>query len=485
MSSPPLHRLRDRDARRPRGFATRQLHAGTLGSTDTPPGSPRATPVHLSAGFVFDDFAQAHARFSGEDESGDVYTRHGNPSARSVERRLAALEAGDGGEAGHAGGTDAAGAEAIFVGSGMAAISGTLTGLLNSGDHLCASSSIYEGTRALLDEHLARFGVTVTFVDRPQDLDAWRAAFTDRTRAAFVETIPNPLNDVSDIAGIAEIAHAHGAPLIVDNTLATPYLCRPLEHGADVVVHSASKFLAGHGTVLGGFIVVGGSFPWDGGRFPQISEALATGSLPSGPGRDSLADYLRGLVIPRLGGVASPLNAFLVEQGLETLSLRMERQSANALRIAGHLASHPLVERVDYSGLPTSPHHRTANRYLGSGYGAVLSVTLTGGLEAARALHDSLEIFTRMTHLGDVRSLVLHPATTTHVQRTAGELAERGVGPGLLRLSIGIEDVEDLLADLEQALASITLAAPTHGVPTHGARADAPAVLAVAGGEGR
>lgn len=425
---------------RGRAFSTRAL------STTTTPGdghAARATPIYLTAGFVLDDFDHAHARFAGESEDdGFVYTRHGNPTTRTVEARLASLEGGD---------------EAILLASGQAAVAATLLGLLSAGDRLVSSASIYEGTKGLILEHLGRFGIGVDFVGDPADPAAWEAAITDRTRAAFGESIPNPRNDVLDIPTVAGIAHRHGIPLVVDNTLATPALLRPLEHGADVVVHSASKFLAGHGAALGGAIVLAPADRWDQSRYPQLAERTGPDGLTAldRGGDRAFAIYLRDLVVPRLGAAPSPINAFLIGQGLETLAPRVERQSENAATIAAFLAERPEVARVDYAGLPGSPHHATARRLLGDGRGSVFAVTLAGVSFAARAVFDAVEVFTRMTHLGDVRSLILHPASTTHLPRTPAELESSGIGPGLPRLSVGIEDVQDLLADLAQALDAI------------------------------
>ncbi|WP_255447283.1 O-acetylhomoserine aminocarboxypropyltransferase/cysteine synthase family protein [Schumannella soli] len=420
------------------GFSTRQLHAGD--QSDAQHGS-RTTPIFLTAGFELDDFDAAGALFSGE-RDGYVYSRHGNPTAAAAERRIAALEGGD---------------DAILVASGQGAVAGALLGLLNAGDHLVASASIYEGTRGLLGEHLERFGVTISYVTAPHDPAAWEAAITPSTRVLFGESIPNPKNDVLDIAAVAEVGHRHGVPLVVDNTLATPYLVRPLEHGADVVVHSASKFLAGHGSVLGGFIVTGHGFDWGAGGYPQLSERRGSDGRTAVErhGDQAYVRYLRELVVPRFGAVPSPLHAFLIQQGIETLSLRVQRQSASALAVARFLEAQPEIASVDYAGLDSSPHHAVAERYFTAGYGSVFAITLAGGRPAARALYDALEIFTRMTHLGDVRSLILHPSTTTHVLRTDAEKREAGIGEGLLRLSIGLEDVDDLVADLERGLAAI------------------------------
>ncbi len=424
------------------GFATRQLHAG---EEHDGPHRPRATPIYLTAGFVFDDFDQGHARFAGTDE-GFSYTRVGNPTNVAAERRIADLESGVG---------------AVLVGSGQAAVATTLLSLVSAGDHVLSSSSIYEGTRELLRDDLARLGVSVDFVHDPNDLAAWDAGIRPHTKLLFAESIPNPKNDVLDIAALAALAHGRGLPLVIDNTLATPYLLRPIEHGADIVVHSASKFLAGHGTVLGGVVVDGGTFPWGehADAYPQLASERGIDGLTfvERSPRTAFVDFARRVAM-RYGPAPSPINAFLILQGIETLSLRVQRQSTTALRLATWLEQHPGVEAVDYSGLPSSPHHALATRYLPRGQGAVLAVTVRGGIQAARVFTDSLRIFTRMTHLGDVRSLVLHPATTTHVLRDEQQLAASGIGPGLLRLSIGLEEPEDLVADLDRALAAVAAA---------------------------
>lgn len=408
------------------GFSTRQLHEGAAEDAL----HARRTPIYLTAGFSFDSFDEARDRFAGAD--GYTYTRVGNPTTDAVERRLAALEGG---------------AEALLVGSGQAAVSVALLALASAGDHVVAAASLYEGTRNLLLENLARLGITTTFVEDADDPLAWEDAITPRTRVVLVESIPNPRNDVVDLRLVADVAHRAGVPLVVDNTFATPYLLRPIEHGADVVVHSASKFLAGHGAVIAGAIVDAGRFDWSArsGAFPHLAATSAA------PGRAFLA-YARDVVAGRMGPTVSPLTAFLLEQGLETLSLRVRHQSRSALVVARWLEGRPEIESVDYSGLASSPSHSLAQRYLPRGQGSVFSFTLRGGAEAARRFTDALALFTRMTHLGDVRSLVLHPASTTHTGRTEAERAAAGIGPGLLRLSIGIEDVEDLLADLEAGL---------------------------------
>ncbi len=389
------------------GFATQQLHAAGPAA----PVNPRALPIYLTAGFVLDDFDQAAELF--ETGDGYSYTRVGNPTAEAVEQRVAALEGG---------------AHGLLVGSGQAALAVTILGLVRSGEHIVSASSIYEGSRGFFVENLPRLGIETDFVADAGDPRAWERLIRPTTRALFAESISNPKNEVVDLAAIAEVAHAHGIPLIVDNTLATPYLLRPLEHGADIVIHSASKFLAGHGAVLGGVVV------------------------DDDPGRIA---YLRDSVALRFGPTPSPLNAFLINQGIETLSLRVERQSANALGVARWLEQQPEVHSVDYSGLESNPFHSLAERYLPDGQGSVFSFTLRGGIEAARRFVNALEVFTHMTHLGDVRSLILHPTTTSHNQRSDDQLSQAGIWPGTLRVSIGIEHLPDLIRDLDRGLTAV------------------------------
>ena len=389
------------------GFATQQLHAGSAPANV----NPRALPIYLTAGFVLDGFDQATELFATGD--GYSYTRVANPTTNAVEQRVAALEQG---------------AFGLLVGSGQAALAVTILGLVQSGGHIVSASSIYEGSRGFFLENLPRLGIETAFVTEANDPEAWERAIQPNTRALFAESIPNPKNEIFDIAAIAEVAQRHGIPLIIDNTLATPYLVRPLEHGADIVIHSASKFLAGHGAVLGGVIV--------------DNDAERIG-------------YMRETVALRFGPTPSPLNAFLINQGIETLSLRVERQSANALGVARWLEQQPEIHSVDYSGLEANPYHALAQRYLPDGQGSVFSFTLRGGIDAARVFVNALEVFTHMTHLGDVRSLILHPTTTSHNLRTDEQLSQAGIWPGTLRVSIGIEDLPDLLADLERGLAKV------------------------------
>ena len=343
--------------------------------------------------------------------------------------------------------------------SGQAAVTVALLGLLRAGDRILASRSIYEGSRGLFRENFANLGIGVDFVDDPGDLDEWRSRIQPTTRVLFGESIPNPKNDLLDISGVADVAHEAGLPLVIDSTLATPYLVRPIDFGADVVVHSTSKFLAGHGSALGGVVIDGGRFDWSArpALFPQLtrpSAALGGRSFVQRFGDRAYVEYARTVIAARFGPTLSPLHAFLLQQGIETLSLRIERHSANALEVARWLEEQPEVAGVDYSGLESSPHHGLAKRYLPRGQGSVFGFTLVGGEAAARAVVDAVQLFTRMTHLGDVRSLILHPATTTHSLLSGDELRANGIHPGLLRLSIGIEDVDDLLRDLAQALAA-------------------------------
>jgi len=420
------------------GFATRQLHGGSVEPHGGP--RPRVTPIYLTAGFTHEDFDQAVDHFSSGD--GYSYTRVANPTTEAVERRVAELEGG---------------AEALLVGSGQAALAVTMLGLLSAGDHIVSAASLYEGTRGFFTDNLLQLGIETDFVSDAGNMSEWLRAIRPTTRALFVESIPNPKNDIVDLAAIAEIAHDHGIPLIVDNTLATPYLLRPLEHGADIVIHSASKFLAGHGAVLGGLIVDNGQFVASSGFFPQIVRPGRLGgpSFAERAGGRARIAYLREVAALRFGPTPSPINAFLIGQGIETLSLRVSRQSANALGVASWLEQQPEVHSVDYSGLESNPFHALARRYLPNGQGSVFSFTLRGGIDAAKRFVNALGVFTHMTHLGDVRSLVLHPSTTSHSLRTAEELSQAGIWPGTLRVSIGIEDLPDLIADLERGLAAV------------------------------
>ncbi|MHA7987690.1 O-acetylhomoserine aminocarboxypropyltransferase/cysteine synthase family protein [Rathayibacter sp. CAU 1779] len=418
-------------------FETRQVHAGERYDGVF---RPRITPIYLSAGYVFDDFDQAEARFAGDD-AGFFYARSGNPTNAVAEARLTSLESGK---------------AAVLTASGQAATASTLLSLVGSGDHIVSSPSVYEGSKGLMGDAFARLGVTVDYVNDADDLAEWDALIRDTTRLLFAETIPNPKNDVLDIEGVAGVADRHGLPLVIDNTVATPYLVRPLEYGANVVVHSTSKFLTGHATSLGGVVVDGGSFDWahHADRYPQFQAPFRIGreSWTERYGETAFAEYTRARPLAAFGPTASPLSSFLLLQGLETLSLRMERHCANALAVAEWLERQPEVRYVDYSGLASSRYHDRARRYLPNGYGSVFGFCVEGGRAAARQVLDAFELFTRMTHIGDVRSLAIHPASTTHAKISAAERAAAGIDDGLIRLSIGVESARDLIDDLDQAL---------------------------------
>lgn len=423
------------------GFDTRQVHAG---EAEEPGYGSRTTPIHLTAGFRLASFEESTRRFGGEDD-GHTYSRNLNPTNGVAERRIAALEGGVG---------------AIVLASGQAAISAAVLGIVTHGERFVSTASVYSGTRILFGRSFARFGVGVDYVDDPADEAQWEAAIGPDTKAIFTESIPNPKNDVVDIAAIARIADRHGLPLIVDNTIATPYLVRPFEHGAHIVIHSGTKFLSGHGAAISGIIVDGGRFDWAGSprSYPGITDA----PLPGAPsvldvhGERAYEQFLRAGIVNDLGAALSPIHGFLLQQGIETLSLRMERHLESARTVAEWLATHPAVEDVDYAGLPGHPQHEIAQRVLGGRSGSVFAVTVRGGRAGAEIFIDSLRVFSRMTNIGDVRSMALHPATTTHLSFTPELREQLGIADGLVRLSIGIETVADLIADLDAALAAVT-----------------------------
>ncbi|MFN8034644.1 MAG: bifunctional o-acetylhomoserine/o-acetylserine sulfhydrylase [Acidimicrobiia bacterium] len=419
------------------GFETRQIHAGAQADPAT---GARAVPIYQTTSFVFRDTEHA-ANLFGLAELGNIYTRIMNPTQDVFEQRLAALDGGVG---------------ALATSSGQAAQAIALLNLAENGGHVVASASLYGGTYNQLHYTFPKLGVEVSFVDDPDDLAAWRAAIRPNTKAFYGESIGNPKGDVLDIAGISSVAHEHGIPLVIDNTLATPYLLQPLRHGADIVTYSATKFIGGHGTSIGGIIVDGGTFDYEGsGRFPNFTEpepsyhGLAFSQLPEAlwPARYILKarlTYQRDI-----GAAVSPFNAFLFLQGLETLSLRMERHSENALAVARWLEGRDEVEWVAYPGLASSKWNARAQEYLSNGAGAIVAFGIKGGLEAGRRFIDSLELFSHLANVGDVRSLAIHPASTTHQQLTPEEQVTAGVTPDLVRLSVGIESLEDILADLE------------------------------------
>ena len=423
-------------------FETRQFHAG---QQPDPATGARALPIYQTTSFVFPDAGTAAARFALQD-LGPIYTRIGNPTQSVVEDRVASLEGGVG---------------ALLVASGQAAETFAILNIAEAGDHVVASASLYGGTYNLLHYTLPKLGIETTFVTDPHDPQAWRDAVRPNTKLFFGETIPNPQSDVLDIETVAGIAHEVGVPLIVDNTIATPYLIRPLEWGADIVVHSATKYLGGHGTAIGGVIVDGGSFDFaqHPERFPNyntpdpsyhglvFARDLGVGGLF--PVNLSFILKARVQLLRDLGSAISPFNAFLIAQGLETLSLRIERHVENAQKVAQWLEARDDVVRVHYAGLPSSRWHANAQKYAPRGAGAVLAFEIDGGAEAGKAFVDALELHSNVANIGDVRSLVIHPASTTHSQLTPEEQALSGVTPGLVRLAVGIEHIDDILADLD------------------------------------
>ncbi len=419
------------------GFETRQIHAGAQPDPTT---GARAVPIYQTTSYTFRDTAHAAALF-GLQELGNIYTRIMNPTQAVFEERIAALEGG---------------VAALAVASGQAAESLALLNLAENGGHIVSSASLYGGTYNLFHYTLPKLGIEVTFVDDPDDLDAWRAAVRPSTKAFYAETLGNPKGDVLDFEGVAAVAHGHGIPLVVDNTLATPYLCQPLRHGADVIVHSATKFLGGHGTSIGGVIVDGGAFDYEGsGRFPAFTEpdpsyhGLVFGELPEALFAARFVLKVRLQYLRDLGPAVAPLNSFLFLQGVETLSLRMERHVENATAVASWLEARDEVAWVAYPGLESSRWHERQQRYLPNGGGAILSFGIEGGAEAGMRFIEGLELFSHLANVGDVRSLAIHPASTTHSQLTEAEQTTTGVSADLVRLSVGIESLADILADLE------------------------------------
>lgn len=419
-------------------FETKQVHAGQQPDPTT---KARALPIYQTTSYVFDDTAHAAALF-GLEVPGNIYTRIGNPTTDVVEQRIAALEGG---------------VAALFLSSGQAAETFAILNLACAGDHIVSSARLYGGTYNLFHYSLAKLGVEVTFVEDPDDLDAWQSAVRPNTKAFFAETISNPQIDILDTPAVAGVAHANGIPLIVDNTIATPYLIQPLAQGADVVVHSATKYLGGHGSAIAGVIVDGGTFDWTRGRFPGFTtpDPSYHGVVYAELGPPAYALKARVQLLRDLGSAASPFNAFLVAQGLETLSLRIERHVANAQRVAEFLEGHDGVLSVNYPGLPSSPWHERAKKLAPKGTGAVLAFELAGGLEAGRAFVNALQLHSHVANIGDVRSLVIHPASTTHAQLSPAEQLSTGVTPGLVRLAVGIEGIDDILADLELGFAAV------------------------------
>jgi O-acetylhomoserine (thiol)-lyase len=418
------------------GFRTRALHAG--GSPDPTTGA-RAVPIYQTTSFVFEDSADAANLFALQ-KYGNVYSRIGNPTVAAFEERIASLEGGIG---------------AVATSSGQAAEFLTFAALVEAGDRIVSASGLYGGTVTQLDGTLRRFGVDTTFVAE-DDIDAYAAAVTARTKLIYTELVGNPSGRIADLAGLADLARSHGIPLVVDSTTATPYLSRPLDHGADIVLHSATKFLGGHGTTLGGVIVESGRFDWGNGTFPRMTEPVASyGGLRywENFGEYAFCTRLRAEQLRDIGAVLSPHSAFLLLQGVETLPQRMDEHVRNARRVAEWLNADPRVAWVNYAGLPDHVHHERAARYLPRGPGAVFSFGVRGGRVAGQRFVESVELCSHLANIGDVRTLVIHPASTTHQQLSDERLVAGGVTADLVRISVGIEDVEDILWDLDQALA--------------------------------
>ena len=422
-------------------FETKQVHAGQTPDIAT---NARALPIYQTTSYTFNSTEHAAALF-GLAEPGNIYTRIMNPTQDTVEQRIAALEGG---------------VAALFLASGQAAETFAILNIANNGDHIVSSPRLYGGTYNLFHYTLPKLGIEVTFVENPDDLESWRAAAQPNTKAFFAETISNPQIDVLDIPGVSGVAHEVGVPLIVDNTVATPYLLNPIAHGADVVVHSATKYIGGHGTAIGGAIVDGGTFDWEAhaDRFPLLTEPDAAyhgaiwteAAKPLGP----IAFALRARVklLRDIGAAVAPQNAFLFIQGLETLPLRIRQHTENAAKVADFLNGHPLVTRTIFPGLQTGETRRRADAYLSGGYGALVGFELEGGVAAGRAFIDALGLFHHVANIGDARSLAIHPASTTHQQLSPAEQLAAGVTPGYIRLSVGIEHPDDIIADLRQAL---------------------------------
>ena len=420
-------------------FETLQLHAGQVVDATT---KSRAVPIYQTTSFVFED-TQEGAELFALQKAGNIYTRITNPTTSSFEERIAALEGGVG---------------ALATASGMAALTYTILGLAHAGDHVVAASTIYGGTFNLLKETLPRYGITTTFVDI-DNLEEVEAAIKDNTKLVLIETLGNPVINIPDIEKIAEIAHKHQIPLVADNTFATPYLINVFSHGVDIAVHSATKFIGGHGTTIGGVIVDSGKFDWTAsGKFPQLVEedpSYHNISYTRDVGAAAFIVAARVQLLRDMGAALSPFNSFLLLQGLETLSLRVERHVQNAEKIVDFLVNHPKVEKVNYPKLADSPYHALAGKYLPKGVGSIFTFHVKGGEAEARKVIDSLEIFSNLANVADAKSLVVHPATTTHAQLSDSDLEAAGVTKNQIRLSIGLENVDDLIEDLRLALEKI------------------------------
>ncbi|MBQ8515653.1 MAG: O-acetylhomoserine aminocarboxypropyltransferase/cysteine synthase [Ruminococcus sp.] len=421
-------------------FETLQLHVGQ--ENPDPATDSRAVPIYQTTSYVFRDCAHAAARF-GLTDAGNIYGRLTNSTQEVFEKRIAALEGG---------------VAALAVASGAAAISYTIQALAQNGGHIVSQKSIYGGSYNLLAHTLPNFGITASFVNI-HDLAAVEAAIQDNTRAIYIETLGNPNSDIPDIDALAALAHKHGLPLVVDNTFGTPYLIRPIEHGADIVVHSATKFIGGHGTTLGGIIVDSGAFDWAAsGHYPAIaapSPSYHGVSFTQAAGAAAFVTYIRAILLRDTGATISPFNAFLLLQGVETLSLRLDRHAENTKKVVEFLSSHPQVEKVNHPSLPDHPDHALYEKYFPSGGGSIFTFEIKGGVKEAHTFIDNLKIFSLLANVADSKSLVIHPATTTHSQLTEEELADQDIRPNTIRLSIGTEHIDDILADLQHGFDAV------------------------------
>ena len=421
-------------------FETLQLHVGQ--EQPDPATDSRAVPIYQTTSYVFRNCAHAAARF-GLTDAGNIYGRLTNSTQDVLEKRLAALEGG---------------VAALATASGAAAISYTIQALAQAGDHIVAQKTIYGGSYNLLAHTLPQFGVSTTFVNS-HDLTEVENAIQDNTKAIYLETLGNPNSDIPDIDAIAAIAHRHGLPLVIDNTFGTPYLVRPIEHGADIVLHSATKFIGGHGTTLGGIIVDSGKFDWKAnGKYAPIANPNPSYhgvSFVDAVGPAAFVTYIRAILLRDTGAAISPFNAFLLLQGVETLSLRLDRHTENTKKVVEFLANHPKVEHVNHPSLPEHPDHALYEKFFANGGGSIFTFEIKGGQEEAHKFIDSLEIFSLLANVADVKSLVIHPATTTHSQLSAEELLDQGIKPNTIRLSIGTEHIDDIIADLEKGFAAV------------------------------
>ena len=421
-------------------FETKQLHVGQ--ESADPVTDSRAVPIYQTSSYVFHNSEHAAARF-GLTDAGNIYGRLTNPTEDIFEQRIAALEGG---------------VAALAVASGAAAIAYTFQNLAQAGDHIVASKTIYGGTYNLLEHTLPAYGITTTFVDA-NNLDEIRNAIQDNTKAVFIETLGNPNSNVVDIEEIAKIAHENKIPLVIDNTFGTRYLIRPIEYGADIVVHSATKFIGGHGTTIGGVIVDSGKFDWEAsGKFPSLVEPNPSYhgiSFTKAAGPAAFVTKIRAILLRDTGATLSPIHAFIFLQGLETLSLRVERHVENALKVVDYLSKHPQVEKVNHPSLPDAPTHDLYEKYFPNGGGSIFTFEIKGGAEEAKKFIDNLQVFSLLANVADVKSLVIHPASTTHSQLSEEELLDQGIKPNTIRLSIGTEHIDDIIDDLEEAFAAV------------------------------